>query len=188
MTLECRDQKATQQSRTYLGISQGFGWPSEILKEILIFFFWLFSHHLPSCLYSLTIVVGKRLLVILYFLCYLKHKNFLWQNYGHILEQVVVLRALWNLYVATESQRRQGRARVLTPRTPFCFFWNLHCSHGAFGLKVGKKKQLFLTLDSIFIFHLDLDWKKKKNLRWKKKKRKKKKYTKKDNEKLTEKA
>lgn len=59
------------------------------------------------------------------------------------------------------------------------------CSHGACGLKVGEKKQSFLTLDSIFTFHLDLDWKKK-NLKRKKKKRKM--YTQEDNERLTEKA
>lgn len=174
MTLECRDQKATQQSRTYLGISQGFGWPSEILKEILNFFsdfspiislLPLFPHY--SC--------WKETLVILYFLCYLKHKNFLWQNYGHILEQVVVLRALWNLYVATESQRWPGRARGLTPRTPFCFFWNLHVLPWDFWVKSGKEETAFSNFR--FDFHLSsgLGLEKKKKKIWGGKKKKKRK-------------
>lgn len=55
---------------------------------------------------------------------------------------------------------------------------------GLVGLRVGEKKQPFLTLDSIFPFHLDLDWKRK--IQGGKKKRKR--YTQEDDERLTEKA
>lgn len=98
---------------------------------------------------------------MLYFLCYFKHKNLLWQNYGLSLEQVVVPRALQSLGVAAEAKGDRARLQDWHPEPHSIASETSMLSHGACELRVGEKKQPFLTLDSIFPFHLDLDWKRK---------------------------
>jgi len=66
---------------------------------------------------------------------------------------VVVPRALRSLYVAAESQRRQGRARGLAPRTPFHFFQNLpHVLPWGLWVKSGREETVFSNFG--FDFHL----------------------------------
>jgi len=99
---------------------------------------------------------------------------------------VVVPRALRSLYVAAESQRRQGRARGLAPRTPFHFFQNLpYVLPWGLWVKSGREETVFSNFG--FDFHLSsgLGLEKKKS---KEKKKKRKMYTQEDNERLTEKA
>lgn len=85
----------------------------------------------------------KRLLVILYFLCYFKHKNVLWQNYDLSLEQVVVPRVLRSLGVAAEAKGDRARLQDWHPEPRSVASETSLRSHGACGVKSGREETAF---------------------------------------------
>lgn len=147
-----------QQSGTHLSISQGFGWPLGVFEEIVNFSptFLLSSPLLPlsphyscwqetSCLttFSLLLQAQNPLVAELWF-----HPGT-----GGLFEACVSLQ---------KSKRRWHRAAELAPMAPRSVSEVFTtCAHGACGLKVGRKKRPFLIRDSVSVFHLHLDWKKK---------------------------